>query len=74
MSRPGDEDREVERDEARHDARIEARARRHATQCRCEPLPGRFCPGPANCPYAGDDNPEFSDEPESDCTGEFDDN
>jgi hypothetical protein len=73
MSRPGDEDREAERNEARHDARIEALARRHATQCRCgDGLPG-VCPGPVNCPYAGDNDPDFEDQPEADCAGEFED-
>ena len=44
--------RDSDDEDLRREAIDERRARR-AHRCQCEPLPGRYCPGPANCPYAG---------------------
>lgn len=46
--------RECDDEDLRCEAIDERRAMRRRA-CQCEPLPGRYCPGPANCPYSGDE-------------------
>lgn len=46
------EDDLAERDEWRHEARMEARETRRRHKCQCgDDLPGH-CPGPMSCPYS----------------------